>query len=81
MCVRLGWWAGLEGVGGELKELLFCFVNWLSCLSLSFIKGFWLAGIVGWLKNVPQELYHRYFFRLRIIFKDCKTLDLLMPLR
>lgn len=46
-------------MGGELKELLFCFVNWLSSLSLSFINGFWLAGIVGWLKSVPQELGFR----------------------
>ncbi len=68
-------------MGGELKELLFCFVNWLSCLSLSFIKGFWLAGIVGWLKSVPQELRFRVlvFFSWRIILKDCKPL--LVPLR
>lgn len=55
-------WTG-RGGRGTLKELLF-FVNWLSCLSSSFIKGFRLAGMVGWLKNVPQELYHRSGFFL-----------------
>ncbi len=60
-------------MGGELKELLFCFVNWLSCLSLSFINGFWLAGIVGWLKSVSQELGFRvlvFFFLLEDYFKS-----------